>query len=171
MTTCFRRKRPNINEFLGGKLGVEVLSKYLFQLGKKINIRESMFINSNYLEIWNQLTAYYDRVREKYDRIFFYFLLGEYSGAGWRQVYRGSTWSSTKRGEVPWPSIFLHRPELHTQRLGKALLTWFPCYKSFCFKAGKATHVLSWMVNPWIGVWGKGKGERILRLAQTPEII
>ena len=90
MTTCFRRKRPNINEFLGGKLGVEVLSKYLFQLGKKINIRESMFINSNYLEIWNQLTAYYDRVREKYDRIFFYFLLGKYSGAGRRQVYRGS---------------------------------------------------------------------------------
>ena len=73
MTIIFRRNRPKINEFLTGKLSGEVLSKYWFKLGRDINslstdqdkfpIRESMFKNSNYLDIWNQLTAYYERVR------------------------------------------------------------------------------------------------------------
>ena len=73
ITIIFRRNRPKINEFLTEKLGGEVLSKYWFKLGKDINsrstdydkfpIRESMFKNSNYLEIWNQLTSYYDKVR------------------------------------------------------------------------------------------------------------
>ena len=69
MTIFFRKNQPNINEFIGGKLSADVLSKYWFMLGigtteqDKFPIRESMFKNSNYLDIWNQLTEYYERVR------------------------------------------------------------------------------------------------------------
>ena len=73
MTIIFRSYPPEINDFLQGKLSDEVLSKYWFKLGKNINsgtgnqnkypIRDSMFKNSNYLDIWKQLTAHYDKVR------------------------------------------------------------------------------------------------------------
>ena len=60
-----------------------------------------MFKNSNYLEIWNQLTEYYERVGRIIIGIKYSLSIsGEYSGAGWRPVYRGSTLSSAKRGEI-----------------------------------------------------------------------
>ena len=126
-TIIFRSNQPKIDEFITGKLSAAVLSKYWFLLGgvkpwnhrmrnqDKFPIRESMFKNSNYLDIWNKLTEYYKRVSDNnYMKKNLHFIWGEYSGAGWRQVYRGSTSSPARRGEIPWYSILLHRPELHT---------------------------------------------------------
>lgn len=62
MTIIFRSNQPSIDKFIAGKLSADL---------EKFPIRESMFKNSNYLDIWNQLTEYYERVREKYNRICF----------------------------------------------------------------------------------------------------